>query len=32
MACSLQRAGLRAQFRDIAIGPAISRDLHAPAS
>lgn len=29
MACSPQRAGFRARFRDIAIGPAISRDLHA---
>lgn len=29
MACSPQRAGFRARFRDIAIGPAIDRQLHA---
>lgn len=29
MACSPQRAGFEAQFRNVAIGPAISRQLHA---
>lgn len=29
MACSPQRAGFQASFRDIEIGPAISRQLHA---
>ncbi|MGE0282054.1 MAG: DUF1349 domain-containing protein [Rhizobiaceae bacterium] len=29
MACSPQRAGFQATFRDIAIGPPISRELHA---
>jgi len=29
MACSPQRAGFHAQFRDIEIGPPISRELHA---
>jgi regulation of enolase protein 1 (concanavalin A-like superfamily) len=29
MACSPQRAGFVARFRDIAVGPPIARDLHA---
>jgi len=29
MACSPERAGFEARFRDIAVGPAISRQLHA---
>jgi len=29
MACSPQRAGFQVTFRDISIGPAISRELHA---
>lgn len=31
MACSPQRAGFSARFRDINVGPAIPRDLHAQA-
>jgi regulation of enolase protein 1 (concanavalin A-like superfamily) len=29
MACSPQRSGFQARFRDIRIGPPISRELHA---
>lgn len=29
MACSPERSGFRAAFRDVAVGPAIARDLHA---
>jgi regulation of enolase protein 1 (concanavalin A-like superfamily) len=29
MACSPQRAGFEAGFTDFAVGPAISRELHA---
>lgn len=32
MACSPQRAGFRATFRDISVGPPISRELHTDSS